>query len=181
MKYLIILFLMCNFIFAQIGFTEKGYSTYYSDKFHGRPTASGEKYDKNELTCAHKTLPFNTMLKVTNLNNKKSVIVRVIDRGPFRAGYHTDLSRKAAEQIDMINAGVCPVTVEVVGLNGKVQDDKKDPKDDKKDPKDDKKEVPNDNVVKNPTEWQKTKGYYTVEGTKAFPKNYGNLRIGFNR
>ncbi|MBM4399343.1 MAG: septal ring lytic transglycosylase RlpA family protein [Candidatus Cloacimonetes bacterium] len=89
-------------------------ATYYSRRFHGRKTANGEIYDRLELTCAHKTLPFNTILKVTNLRNLKSVIVRVNDRGPFKKNRTIDLSYAAAREIDMIRAGVIPVTIEIL-------------------------------------------------------------------
>lgn len=87
---------------------------YYADSFHGRPTASGEKYDKNALTCSHKTLAFGTKIRVTRLDNKKSVVVRVNDRGPFIEGYIVDVSRAAAEELDLIKKGTARVRVEVV-------------------------------------------------------------------
>ncbi|MFN0174561.1 MAG: septal ring lytic transglycosylase RlpA family protein [Saprospiraceae bacterium] len=95
---------------------EYGKAGYYADSLHGRKTASGEKYDKYEFTCAHKTLAFGTKIKVTRLDNKKSVIVRVNDRGPFVEGYVTDLSRAAAEEIGLIKIGVTRVKIEVVGV-----------------------------------------------------------------
>jgi len=93
---------------------EVGKAGYYADSLHGRKTASGEKYDKFEFTCAHKTLAFGTKIKVTRLDNKKSVIVRVNDRGPFVEGYVTDISRAAAEEIGLIKIGVAQVKIEVV-------------------------------------------------------------------
>lgn len=93
---------------------EYGKANYYADSLQGRKTSSGEKYDKNELTCAHKTLPFGTKVKVTRLDNKKSVVVRVIDRGPFKEGYIIELSRKAAEEVDLVRDGSASVRVEVV-------------------------------------------------------------------
>jgi rare lipoprotein A len=91
-----------------------GYASYYGEDFHGRKTASGEKYDMYELTCAHKTLPFNTKVKVTNLTNKKTVTVRVNDRGPFVSGRIIDLSYAAARKIGLIPAGVTRVKIEVM-------------------------------------------------------------------
>jgi rare lipoprotein A len=91
---------------------EVGKATFYANTLHGRKTASGEKYDKEALTCAHKSYPFGTRLKVTNLENNKSVIVRVNDRGPFIEGYIVDLSRRAAESVDMISRGVVKVKIE---------------------------------------------------------------------
>ncbi len=91
-----------------------GIASYYGDEFHGRKTASGEIYDKWELTCAHKTFEFGTKLKVTNLKNKKSVIVRVNDRGPFVKGRIIDLSYAAGKKIDMISDGIVKVKIEVL-------------------------------------------------------------------
>jgi rare lipoprotein A len=93
-----------------------GKATYYADKYHGRTTASGAIYDKNGLTAAHRTLPFGTEVKVTNLANGKSVVVTITDRGPFgKKERIIDLSRAAAEKIGMIQAGVVDVTVEILG------------------------------------------------------------------
>lgn len=99
---------------AQSTQEEFGKCGYYADALHGRKTASGELYDKTLLTCAHKTLPFGTNLRVTRLDNKKSVVVRVNDRGPFIDGYVVDISRKAAETIGLIRDGVTKVKIEVV-------------------------------------------------------------------
>ncbi len=90
---------------------QTGIASYYGGKFIGRPTASGEIFDATKLTAAHKTLPFGTMVKVTNLSNHKSVIVRVNDRGPFVAGRIIDLSEAAAKKIDMIQVGLQKVTI----------------------------------------------------------------------
>lgn len=86
-------------------------ASFYADDFHGRPTASGELFDMNAFTAAHKTLPFGTMLEVTNLSNGKRVTVRVNDRGPFVPNREIDLSRGAAEKLDMISAGVARVSI----------------------------------------------------------------------
>ncbi len=91
---------------------QSGIASYYGGKFIGRSTANGEIYDATKLTAAHKTLPFGTMVKVTNLNNNKSVIVRINDRGPFVAGRIIDLSEAAAKKIDMIKQGIQKVTLE---------------------------------------------------------------------
>ena len=91
-----------------------GLASYYGDDFHGRKTASGETYNKWDLTCAHKEFKFGTKLKVTNLKNKKSVIVRVNDRGPFVKKRIIDLSYAAADKIDMISDGVVKVKIEVI-------------------------------------------------------------------
>jgi rare lipoprotein A len=93
-------------------FRQEGIASWYGVEFEGRPTASGEIYDSSQLTAAHPTLPFGTRLVVTNLHNNKSVTVRVNDRGPFVAARIIDVSRAAAEQLDMIVTGTAPVLVE---------------------------------------------------------------------
>lgn len=97
--------------FGQI---QKGKASFYADKFEGKQTASGEKYKHKKLTAAHKTLPFGTIVKVTNLANKESVEVRINDRGPFVEGRVIDLSRSAAEKLKFINQGLAEVQVEVI-------------------------------------------------------------------
>lgn len=93
---------------------ETGLASYYSDNFHGKKTASGEKYDKNQLTAAHKTLPFGTMVKVTRLDNNKSVVVRINDRGPYIKGRVIEVSKKAADAIDLTKVGAAKVKIEVI-------------------------------------------------------------------
>lgn len=105
------------FCFTQTAFAappEKGLASYYSDSYHGRKTANGERYDKNKLTAAHKTLPFGTKVSVYNPANKKSVIVVINDRGPYIKGRIIELSRKAAQEINLIKAGVAKVEVTVL-------------------------------------------------------------------
>jgi rare lipoprotein A len=91
-----------------------GLASYYAAKFHGRRTASGEKFNSKMLTAAHLTLPFGTQLKVTNLQNMKSVIVRVNDRGPHIRGRIVDLSRAAAQVIGLTQTGTARVVLEVL-------------------------------------------------------------------
>jgi len=95
-----------------------GESSYYADKFHGRKTANGEIFDMYKKTAAHKTLPFNTMLEVTNLENNKSVVVRVNDRGPFVGDRILDLSLGAAREIDMISSGIVEVKIRILKWGG---------------------------------------------------------------
>lgn len=102
-------------VFAQKNYSKTGMASYYADKFEGRKTASGEIYKRSKLTAAHRSLPFGTKLKVTNIKNGKSVIVRVNDRGPFVKGRIIDLSKKAASEIGLIKMGVAKVKVEQVG------------------------------------------------------------------
>lgn len=91
--------------------TETGYASYYADKYNGRKTSSGEIFRQRKMTAAHRTLRFGTRVKVTNLENGKSVKVRVNDRGPFVAGRVIDLSKSAAKKIDLVRAGVAKVKI----------------------------------------------------------------------
>ena len=93
---------------------QKGLGSYYADKFAGRATASGSIYRPNQMTCAHNTLPFGTQVRVTNLRNGRHVDLTVTDRGPHTKGYIVDVSRRAAELLDLVQAGVVPVTVQVL-------------------------------------------------------------------
>jgi rare lipoprotein A len=98
-------------------YSEEGNASWYGPPFHGRRASNGEIYDMNKLTAAHRTMAFNTMVRVTNLTNGKSVVVRITDRGPFVENRIIDLSRAAAEEIESIGPGVVPVRVEVVSAN----------------------------------------------------------------
>ena len=89
-------------------------ASYYHDKHHGMRTASGVIYNRDSLTCAHKTLPFGTKLLVTNLSNNKQIVVIVNDRGPFIKGREVDLSYRAADSIGMIHKGVQKVRYEII-------------------------------------------------------------------
>jgi rare lipoprotein A len=91
-----------------------GLASYYARKFHGRRTASGARFDQGALTVAHKTLPFGTLLKVTNPSNGRSVLVRVNDRGPYVRGRVLDLSREAARLLGIVRQGVARVAYEIV-------------------------------------------------------------------
>jgi rare lipoprotein A len=100
---------------APAGYTEEGNASWYGNPFHGRHAANGEIYDMYKLTAAHRTMPFETMVRVTNLNNGKSTTVRITDRGPFVDNRIIDLSQAAAREIDSIGPGVVPVRLEVLG------------------------------------------------------------------
>ncbi len=102
---------VANTVLAQ---DEVGIASYYSDSYQGRRTASGDLYDKNKLTAAHKTHTFGTYLKVTRLDNKQSITVKVNDRGPYIKGRIVDLSRKAAKALDIVQDGHASVKIEVV-------------------------------------------------------------------
>lgn len=94
---------------------QQGMASWYGPGFHGRRTANGERFNQNAMTAAHRTLPFGTRVRVTNKNNGRSVTVRINDRGPFIRGRIIDLSIGAAGRIGMVNSGVAPVRVEVLG------------------------------------------------------------------
>ncbi|NEO84950.1 MAG: septal ring lytic transglycosylase RlpA family protein [Spirulina sp. SIO3F2] len=94
---------------------QRGQASWYGPGFHGRRTANGERFNQNAMTAAHRTLPFGTRVRVTNLNNGRSAIVRINDRGPFIHGRVIDLSRAGASAIGMLGSGVAPVQVEVIG------------------------------------------------------------------
>jgi rare lipoprotein A len=120
-RYLLVFFffIFCLQVKAQTDslFIQKGIASYYGGKFHGRKTASGEKYHKDSLTAAHKILPFGTVLKVTNLKRKTSVIVRVTDRLPMSSKRQIDLSVGAARELEMLRDGVGNVRIEAIDLD----------------------------------------------------------------
>jgi rare lipoprotein A len=103
---------------GQVGFVQEGKAPFYADKFEGRVTASGERYSHSRSTCAHLTLPFGTLVRVINVANNQSVVVRVNDRGPFVANRIIDLSRSAAEKLGFIDLGTADVKIEVIDLEG---------------------------------------------------------------
>ncbi len=106
-----------------VGTVFYGKASYYGKKFHGRLTSNGETFDMNKLTAAHRSLPFGTKLKVTNLKNNKSVVVRINDRGPFKTTRIIDLSKGAAIKLAMIGDGVADVKLEVIGKLSKELDE----------------------------------------------------------
>ncbi len=121
MKKLHIAFLLLLTVFSASTFAEELFksnvtASYYADKFHGKKTSSGETFNMYAFTAAHKTLPFNTIVKVTNLSNGKSVNVRVNDRGPFSDNREIDVSKAAAEKLDMLATGTANVSLEIVQL-----------------------------------------------------------------
>jgi rare lipoprotein A len=98
----------------------RGIASWYGPNFHGKKTSNGEWYDMYAMTAAHKTLPMNTVVKVTNLLNGKSAIVRINDRGPFVKNRIIDLSYAAAKKIGVVASGTAPVRLEILGFNGKI-------------------------------------------------------------
>ena len=94
---------------------QRGLASWYGPRFHGEPTAQGELFNMNALTAAHRSLPLGTRVRVTHLENGRSVVVRINDRGPYKRGVIIDLSRRAAHEIGMVQQGRARVRVEVVG------------------------------------------------------------------
>ena len=99
---------------GKILLTLEGVASYYADDYNGKQTSNGEVFNMNDLTAAHRTFPFGTKVRVTNLENKKSVVVRVNDRGPFKEGRIIDLSLAAAKELDLIRLGTAKVKLEVL-------------------------------------------------------------------
>ena len=94
---------------------QRGTASYYADKFVGRQTANGETYRHDKMTAAHRSLPFGTEVRVTRVETGESVVVRINDRGPFKAGRIIDLSKRAARELGIVQAGLAEVTVRPVG------------------------------------------------------------------
>jgi rare lipoprotein A len=113
---LVTIFLIPEYLNAQESaiFRQEGIASWYGREYEGRPTASGEIFNSSQLTAAHPSLPFGTMIIVTNQHNNRKVTVRINDRGPFVPARIIDISRAAAEQLDMISTGTAPVSVESV-------------------------------------------------------------------
>lgn len=107
---------------ANVGDQFDGIASWYGPDFHAKKTSNGEIYNMYAMTAAHKTLPMNTVVRVDNLDNGRSTIVRINDRGPFVAGRIIDLSNKAAHEIDMVRKGTARVKVTVLGYNGLIDD-----------------------------------------------------------
>lgn len=105
---------------AKVGDDQRGIASWYGPNFHAKKTSNGEIYNMYAMTAAHKTLPMNTMVKVDNLENGKSIIVRVNDRGPFVSGRIIDLSNKAAHSIDMVKRGTAKVKITILGFHAKI-------------------------------------------------------------
>lgn len=101
----------------EVGIKGRGLASWYGEDFHGWPTANGELYDMDALTAAHRTLPLGTVVRVTNVENGRQVLLRINDRGPYVNGRILDLSRRAALELGMLEDGISPVQIEVVGLH----------------------------------------------------------------
>ncbi|MBV8729446.1 MAG: septal ring lytic transglycosylase RlpA family protein [Acidobacteriia bacterium] len=98
------------------GYVETGLASWYGHPYHGRPAANGEIYDMEKMTAAHRTLPFNTWIRLFDLDTNKTVDLRIIDRGPFVDGRIIDISHAAARQIDMIGPGTARVRIEILSV-----------------------------------------------------------------
>lgn len=176
---------------------EKGLASYYDDSFHGRKTASGEKYDKNQLTAAHKTLPFGTKVKIKNPANGKSVNVVINDRGPYIKGRVIEVSKKAAQAIDLVKVNVAPVEITVISgpdskpvAAAKPTNEKPTAKPVQNKPKETakpatkatssaKKEPKKDNLIVEAKEME-TGGLYKMQVLKLEPKGFGVQVAGYS-
>jgi rare lipoprotein A len=118
-KLLLLLLLVSTYTIYSQETTQKGKVSYYANKFHGRKTASGKRFDNTKFTCAHKTLPFGTFLKIINPLDGRFVIVEVIDRGPYIGKRVVDLSRMAFSKIGDLDKGVMTVTIEKIDYKKK--------------------------------------------------------------
>jgi len=98
--------------------TQTGIASWYGPGFHGKTTASGQRYDMYAMTAAHKTLPFGTRVRVTNLQNRRSVVLTINDRGPFVAGRIVDVSKRAAQTLGFERQGKAKVSLQVLGRGG---------------------------------------------------------------
>jgi rare lipoprotein A len=118
--FVVVFLFLISFSFAQV---QTGKASFYADKFEGSPTASGEKYRSSKLTAAHKTLPFGTRIRVTNLSNNETVEVVINDRGPYVENRVIDLSKAAAEKLGFVNQGLAEIRLEVIDAgDGKTSD-----------------------------------------------------------
>lgn len=123
MRSIIFSTLLCLIFSTTVAQVQTGKASFYADKFEGTPTASGQKYTHNKLTAAHKTLPFGTRVKVTNLANNESVEVVINDRGPYVENRILDLSKSAAEKLGFVNQGLADIRLEVIDAgDGKTSD-----------------------------------------------------------
>jgi len=142
---------------VKVGDRLKGISSWYGPAFHGKFTSNGEIYNMYDMTAAHKTLPMNTIVKVTNRRNGLSTVVRINDRGPFVSTRIIDLSKAAAKKINMIGTGTAPVTLEILGFEIKG-----------------KKQIPTKKEMKKSIQTQQISGFALQIG--SFSKIYGALK-----
>jgi rare lipoprotein A len=126
MKKIFLLFLVISIVGSAFAQVQTGKASFYADKFEGVQTASGQKYKRKKLTGAHKTLPFGTKVRITNLQNEKSVEIIINDRGPYVEGRIVDVSKAAAEKLGFLNQGIAEVKLEVIDAgDGKTEPEKR--------------------------------------------------------
>jgi rare lipoprotein A len=156
---------------AQNGYRQQGKASYYAAKFDGRETASGEIFTNDALTAAHLSIPFNSLVKVTNVRNGKSVVVRINDRGPHIKARILDMSKAAAKEIDMIQSGIATVDIEVLATDAQLQHTKSGIDIPRVQSPAIKSSLPDpDKKITLPF----TSGHtYSLWGTERFPKGYG--------
>ena len=116
----LVLFLTFSVNSQDLGYEKVGIASFYANSFYGKKTASGEKLKKTKLTAAHKNFPFNALVEVTNLANRKSVIVRINDRGPYKKGRVIDLSEAAAKKLNLKKIGLVKVKIKLVGFENEL-------------------------------------------------------------
>ncbi|MCK4664535.1 MAG: septal ring lytic transglycosylase RlpA family protein [Bacteroidales bacterium] len=155
--FIILIFFLNIKLFSQENSVQYGKASFYADNFEGKITANGEKYSHSKFTAAHKTFSFGTMVKVTNLSNNKSVVVRINDRGPFINDRIIDVSKSAAKKLDFINKGVTEIKIELVNDSTKIDKSNKI--------------TQYNDIYNGSTE------YYTIDIQKAVPAGYG-IQIG---
>lgn len=146
--------------------TEFGLASFYADKFNGRVTASGEIFDQDKLTAAHRTLPFGTTVKITNTANNKTVTVTINDRGPFVNDRVIDLSKKAAQILDFVNQGVAQVKIEVTDIPKSTTSQALPPTGGKNQP------VPQSNNTTTISSATNNGEYYKIESTSFIPQGF---------
>lgn len=139
---------------------QTGMASWYGREFHGRKTASGEKFDMGKLTAAHRTLPFGTLVKVKNFENGKSVTVRINDRGPFRGSRIIDLSHAAAKKLDMVRSGEAKVGIQILRKAG--DDDLADEDSDR--------EGIEEVSDRTDDDYEKGRGYFTLQAGAFYSK-----------
>jgi rare lipoprotein A len=157
------------------GYKERGVISYYTDRFSDRKTANGEKFDNTNLVGCHPVIPFNSKVKVTNLANGKSVIVRINDRGPYAYGRMMDISKAAAQKIDLIATGTAKVEIELLPYEGEETSEATPTKPTEK--------TPSIITSKNPEEESKTfllDQTYSQWGTLQNPTGYTIQLIGYS-
>jgi rare lipoprotein A len=158
-----------NPTYVKLGQKMKGISSWYGPNFHGKSTSNGERYNMHARTAAHKTWPMNTMVKVTNLQNGKSTVVRINDRGPFVRGRIIDCSYRAGKEIGLDRMGIAKVQIQVLGFAGKIQS----PKAIKKLPK-------SQQRVRLSNFGIQVGAFRLFEGAQVYQRKYAQLHPGYN-